>query len=297
MVISVRAEQVGAKQVEAEQLEAEQLRADTRIDNVYKQGVAQSFGHAAAAYHRLAQLQRNCAHQLFQQLRRHLPTPPLPGPILEVGCGTGFLSAEVVQQLPDCEVVITDLSADMVAFCRSNLAAMVGDRPATVKFAVVDGENIPMPEQLYSLVISSFALQWFENPIQTLKNWLSVTLPGGWVAVAFPSNHSFPEWRSACEQSGVPYTANPLPEFQTIVAAIAPAARTCHFATTWHHSEHPNPQHFFQHLKALGTGYRRDRATLTPAQWKHLWQTWQQQIPPEQAIKVSYHTVYLLLRR
>lgn len=292
MVISVRAEQVGAEQVGAEQ-----VGADTSVDNVYKQGVAQSFGHAAATYHRLAQLQRNCAHQLFQQLRRHLPTPPLPGPILEVGCGTGFLSAEVVQQLPDCEVVITDLSAEMVAFCRSNLAAMVRDRPATVKFAVVDGENIPMPEQLYSLVISSFALQWFENPIQTLKHWLSVTLPGGWVAVAFPSNHSFPEWRSACETSGVPYTANPLPDFQSVVAAIAPAARDCHFATTWHYSEHPNPQHFFQHLKAMGTSYRFQGQLLTPSQWKRLWRIWQQQVAPQQPLTVSYHTVYLLLRR
>ncbi|MGA1602977.1 MAG: methyltransferase domain-containing protein, partial [Prochlorothrix sp.] len=222
---------------------------------------------------------------------------PIPGPVLEVGCGTGFLSEKLVQCFPQSEVVLSDLAEPMLAFCRSQLAPLLADRSVPVQFHVMDGEHLDKPDRPYGLIMSSFALQWFQNPTQALQNWLNLTVPGGWIAVAFPSVYSFPEWRSACEMSGVPYTANLLPAFQAVVGAIAPLVRDCHFASTWHTSEHPHPRHFFQHLKAMGTGYRPAAASLTPTQWKHLWRTWENQVGEKQPIMVSYHVVYLIVRR
>ncbi|WP_017713819.1 methyltransferase [Prochlorothrix hollandica] len=275
--------------------------------NPYKTAVAENFGRAAATYHQQAPLQRHCAQQLIHHLTQGQGLTLPPGEILEVGCGTGFLSRQLVQQFPHHSCYLTDLAPAMVNFCREQLLAEGKDRPAPLRFGVVDGEQLPPPCQPYALIASSFALQWFENPIATIQDWLSQVTPGGCLALAFPSGHSFPEWRSACDRSHLPYTANPLPDFQTLVGTFAPLVRHCQVASEWLPCQYPQAKAFFQHLKALGTGHNRSGHHLSPQQLRHLWRTWDQSaavggqyrssFESTSQITVSYHGVYLILQR
>jgi malonyl-CoA O-methyltransferase len=254
----------------------------------YKTALAQHFGRSALAYHHQATLQRYCAQVLLGQIPAQLP----PGDLLEVGCGTGFLSQGLWQRFGDRPCCFTDLAPEMVALCQQQLSPRPGDPPP--QFQVHDGETLDPPAQPYALIASSFALQWFEQPVATVERWLSWLVPGGCVALAFPSEESFPEWRRACQRADLPYTGNALPNLQQLLSPLVPLVQDCQFSSQWFSWVYPNPQAFFQHLKALGTSYRPGPPTLSPQQWRHLWRVWAEDCPGE--VTVSYHGVFVLLR-
>ena len=112
---------------------------------------------AARAYDAHARVQRAVAERLADRIAA-LPLPPAPR-VLEIGCGTGFLTAALHQRGLGGPWLITDLAAPMVERCRARL----GTRPATT-FAVLDGEHGPRPaEAPFDLICASLAFQWFAD--------------------------------------------------------------------------------------------------------------------------------------
>src|SRR5690606_1986099 len=77
----------------------------------------------APATRRYSALARGPLRWVYRSLAR-APRPALaPGPtVLDVGTGPGSLLAELARQHPDIELIGVDISADMAAAARTNLA-------------------------------------------------------------------------------------------------------------------------------------------------------------------------------
>lgn len=270
---------------------------------ISKPDLARSFSHAAPYYHHQAQVQRYGAQKLVALLRNQGPIPS--GTILEVGCGTGFLSEGLREYWGDRPLLCTDLSPGMVAFCEQHLREKdTGSAP--LGFQVLDGETLHPgdravsafqgddPYQGYGLITSSFALQWFQDPITTLGHWLRVLHPRGWLALAFPSALSFPEWRQTCETQDLPLTLNPLPPWKAIVQTCHDWGMACHFQSEWFTETYDTVALALKHLKALGASETDRSCRLSPTQLKTLMAHW-----PTQGgrITVSYHLVFVVVER
>ena len=79
-------------------------------NGINKLQVRQHFSCHAEEYDRYARIQLTVAEQLTQQLfAEHHPQ----GKTLEVGCGTGMLSQQVLRKQPDLPLVLTDLAHGM----------------------------------------------------------------------------------------------------------------------------------------------------------------------------------------
>lgn len=168
-----------------------------------KARIASNFGRAADQYESQAQIQAWAAEQLGAWLDDlDLPT----GPVLEVGCGTGLLSRQLLSRFLTRPIQLSDLSPAMLVQCRQQVA----ERHPQLRFNCCDGEA-PLVEP-YALIASSFTIQWFEDPGRAIARWGEALLPGGCLLLAFPTAASFPEWHTACWRSGVPYTGVPLPD-------------------------------------------------------------------------------------
>jgi malonyl-CoA O-methyltransferase len=72
-------------------------------------------------------------------------------------------------------------------------------------------KGLPPELQGASLLASNFALQWLEEPAAKLQQWCAQLRPGGWLALAVPTNGSFAAWRQAAAQANVPFTGLALP--------------------------------------------------------------------------------------
>ncbi len=156
--------------------------------------IAASFGGQSASYERHAHLQKDIARILTDRL------PPC-GPqanILEIGCGTGFLTAHLLARYPDAAFVISDLSESMVTFCSDKFPAQPNCR-----FEVMDGQR-PAHDHRFDLIVSSMALQWFHNPAEALERQRALLKPGGRICYAALGPDSFPEWRQSLQATGAP---------------------------------------------------------------------------------------------
>lgn len=61
-----------------------------------------------------------------------------------------------------------------------------GDFPSKLVNIVADGDNLPFKDNSLDYVISSHVLEHFFDPIQTIKEWLRVVHPGGYVFFIVP---------------------------------------------------------------------------------------------------------------
>lgn len=95
--------------------------------------------------------------------------------VLEVGCGTGQLTAQLAAA--GAAVTAIDLGASMVAAARRRL-----DR-SRISFAVVSFEDLEAPEGSFDMIISASAFHWIDPDVKFVKS-ARLLKPGGWLALA-----------------------------------------------------------------------------------------------------------------
>lgn len=160
--------------------------------------IAEAFGRAAAGYEDHATLQRMAARRLADRIAE-LPLPRHPR-VLEIGCGTGFLTRALRERVGPATWTVSDLSPRMAARCR----AALGD-PEDAAFVALDGEDPALePGPRFDLICASLAVQWFGDLGAALARWSRLLAPGGHIAYATVAAGSLTEWCAAHEEIGRP---------------------------------------------------------------------------------------------
>ncbi|MCT0224459.1 methyltransferase domain-containing protein [Synechococcus sp. CS-1328] len=231
--------------------------------------VRQRFAVGASAYDQEAHLQRAVAWRLAHHCR-HLPL--LPGPRADLGAGTGLLSRALLEQWPSGNasprLQQIDLCPELLT--RNALANSRERRGWDLE------RGLPAAAQSAALLISSFALQWLENPAKQLEGWCHSLMPGGWLALAVPTSGSFPQWRSAAAAAAVPCTALPLPDAEALIAAAERGGLGLRHAQVLRFQRLCLDGHeALGRMRALGAGASRS-APLSAAQLRRLLRHWKQ---------------------
>lgn len=239
----------------------------TRAD--LKAQVAASFSRKAPGYEGAATVQKEAALWLEEAIFHAAKTIP-PGPVLEIGCGTGFVTERIIAACPDHPIVITDLAPGMVAACRQKMA---DSSHKDLTFQVLDGEQIP-DAPAYALMVSGFTFQWFSDLKSALCRMVSALRPGGQLVATFQGQDSFPEWRAAACRAGVPFTANPLPDPSFLAAVLEAAGCRTEMETRMFRDVHRDAGGFFRSLTAIGAGTRTGRNRASVKDLVRLVTTW-----------------------
>jgi demethylmenaquinone methyltransferase/2-methoxy-6-polyprenyl-1,4-benzoquinol methylase len=99
--------------------------------------------------------------------------------VLDVGCGTGFGTAGLL------ETVETVHALDQSAHQLSKAYAKFGRR-GPVRFYRGDAERLPFRADAFDVVWSSGSIEYWPNPVEALAECRRVTKPGGQVLVVGP---------------------------------------------------------------------------------------------------------------
>jgi trans-aconitate methyltransferase len=126
----------------------------------------------ATDYHRLAN-----PHVTWG--RRVLARLPLRGDetVLDAGCGTGRLTAELLEHLPYGRVIAVDLSANMLREARQHLEPIAGDR---VTYVQADLQTLTLDEPV-DAIFSTAALHWVLDHNLLFQHLYACLKPGGWL--------------------------------------------------------------------------------------------------------------------
>jgi SAM-dependent methyltransferase len=94
--------------------------------------------------------------------------------VLDVGCGPGALTAELVTRLGPAAVAAVDPSASFVAAARA--------RNAGVNVLQAPAERLPFPDQSFDAALAQLVVHFMSDPVAGLAEMARVTRPDGVVA-------------------------------------------------------------------------------------------------------------------
>lgn len=112
--------------------------------------IAQRFSNAQFNYHEHANVQKKVANSLIKRLLQVSTIKNYPK-ILEIGCGTGFLTNNINKHLNFNHLYLNDLYRSDLIKLNSKMSFLIGN-----------AEEIVLPSNL-DLIISSSTLQWFND--------------------------------------------------------------------------------------------------------------------------------------
>jgi malonyl-CoA O-methyltransferase len=264
-------------------------------DREVKQGIRRNFARRAQSYDRYAGMQRRMAHGLVAAVGEALARA---GRILEIGCGTGYLTGLIRQANREARLVALDLDAALVTAARRRLGPEAG-----VAWLVADGEA-PLRGE-YDLIIANATFQWFTQPGETMAALYRNLAPGGVLAFSTLGPQTFQELAESLNQAGRSLNLPALPPIPAqgfgdqetwsdrIYQAGFPQVR---LAREMAIATFPSVKEFLQALRATGATNPRP-SPFSPRLLRALMAAYQTDYGRDGAIPVSYEMIWAVAQK
>jgi len=249
----------------------------------FSQRVQRCFGRSAAAYPQQARLQAAIAARLAGLLERQAPALPA-GPRADLGAGSGLLAGAIERHLGGPPLLRLDSCPELL---QQDCGA---GAPPPQRLWDLNG-GLPADLQGASLLGSSFALQWLEQPQRQLERWCDALAPQGVLALAVPCAGSFDLWRQACGLAQVPFTGLALPEADQLIALVRGRLQLQRLQRLWFSRPNPGALAFLRQFKGIGAQASR-APRLSRGQLRQLERHWPNHIP-----KLSWEVLVLVARQ
>ncbi|OLN34047.1 malonyl-ACP O-methyltransferase BioC [Desulfosporosinus metallidurans] len=157
---------------------------------INKAQVQKNFGRNAVTYDQYAVVQKEMARELLLKIKRN---GRCFRNILEIGCGTGFLTELLAKEYPLAQITATDIAPEMIVVAREKLAVF-----SNIKYFVADGENLSMVDNVsfdssFDLIVSNAVFQWFTDYAEAFTQYYSYLEPGGYLIFSTLGTGTFKE--------------------------------------------------------------------------------------------------------
>lgn len=118
-----------------------------------------------------------------------------PAAVTDLGCGSGELTAALVQRWPEATIRGLDSSPEMIERARAH-------RSDQLSFALAGAQDFSATG--VDVLISNALLQWVPGHLALLSRWADELPKGGWLAFQVPANFDSPSHRLIRELASAP---------------------------------------------------------------------------------------------
>ena len=216
---------------------------------IYTNLIEKNFSKSAASYDKIATFQKFADDELAKKISSRIPTLVPGSKILELGCGTGFLTRRLFTLFPETEITTTDISGQMLELCKTNTNGIKVWKKHFVKCNFE--ENLPPGN--YDLIVSSLSFQWVLNLRRLAERMNVMLIPGGTVFFSMLVEPTFGTLRKSFSDLNIPY---PGPRFLTEsdIEKTFMIFNDNIFGSDLHREYYPSTIAFLKHLNAIGSG-------------------------------------------
>ena len=146
----------------------------------------------AATYHRISGPQVSWGKRVLSRVQLRGDET-----LLDAGCGTGRLTEDLLEALPNGRVVGVDLSQNMLRAAREHLAS----HAARVAFIAADLSDLPF-ERAFDGIFSTAAFHWVIDHDKLFRSLFRALKPGGWLIAQCGGGHNLARLRERAQQLG-----------------------------------------------------------------------------------------------
>ena len=147
-----------------------------------KDNIKKNFSKGSKTYDENANVQKAMIDHLVNNLPRKDYSK-----ILEIGCGTGLLTAQLIALFPNAKITALDISEGMISTCKEKLK-----NSTNIEYICADVEyNCPIDE--FDLIVSSATFQWITDLEELLKKLKSRLTFNGVLAFSTFAENTFKE--------------------------------------------------------------------------------------------------------
>ncbi|MCJ1369416.1 hypothetical protein MMC20_000627 [Loxospora ochrophaea] len=144
--------------------------------------LASAFNSSIASYERRI-------GRVTRAVATHIPSllPPLPAQpiVLDNACGTGAVAAEIARAFPTARIYATDVAPGMMDLFRAQMQSKVQWSKNVVHVSTMDGQDLHLYDSaIFDLIVMNFAIQFFPDPVQGVREIYRTLKPGGTAAIS-----------------------------------------------------------------------------------------------------------------
>jgi malonyl-CoA O-methyltransferase len=233
-----------------------------------KKRVARQFNRHVSTYDEYAVVQKRMAQRMMKTLSKRSVKAER---ILEIGCGTGYLTQLLAERYPSARITAVDLAENMVQAARERLGHL-----ATIRFLIGDAETMEWDET-FDLIVSNATVQWFGAPEHSFRTLSDHLQPGGWIVFSTFGPDTFQELHQQFREvehalrlpSGMHGLRLRSPAEWEIILRDAGLADVESIVCS-HRMEYPDCYAFLQSIKQTGASYSVSSAVSLSAQHRLL---------------------------
>ncbi len=253
--------------------------------------VSLNFSRAAPTYGQAAEFQRFAAESLAEFLPHAAAYGKAPRRILEIGCGTGFLTGLIFGRFPRAEFLVTDISGRMLDACMEANREVMASKRINARFQLCDAAR-QIPGGPFDLVVSGLAFQWMPDLGRTLDAVRSSMAGGGILAFSTLAAGTFLNLRRAFDEHHVKF---PGPDFldKREIRRLCSGFSSCRISCGPHEYQYPSLTEFLRQLRRIGAVNATGRPVPT-AKMRRIIRSYQESFPSGDLKPFS--TAYELVR-
>lgn len=260
-----------------------------------KQGIRRNFARRAATYDAHAWVQRRMADELLQCTG---PAVSRARNILEIGCGTGYLTQKLRHLNPEAFLVAVDLDEALIREARRKLP-----RDPGIGWLVADGETLTRGH--FDLIISNSTFQWFTEPQDTLKRYQECLTPRGCLAFTAMGPATFRELAASLKDAARRLNRETTPEVvaekflgesdwhRLLAEAGFAEVRVTHASYI---VDFPSVREFLASLQATGATNPEPRP-LPPRLFQAMLAVYQARFAKNGTVPVTYELIFAVARK
>ena len=206
--------------------------------------VKNNFSKSVNSYDANAMFQLYSSNELIEFVKEKIDFEPKK--ILEIGCGTGFLTEKILSLFPNAEITACDISEDMIFRCMEKMENISED--ANIKYLVCDAQK-DLPNEEFDLIISGLTIQWFN-----LKLFLGQLKNSPRIIFSTLTNKTFQNLRGLFDNNRIEFTGPKLLSYEKLNSICEEFATEIELKKIIYNEEYKNIIQMLKNIQLTGTG-------------------------------------------
>lgn len=248
-----------------------------------KKAVRDGFTGCYGTYTTEAVVQQDIALHLTALLDKHILEKPKQA--VEVGCGSGFLTEQLLERFPTASWLLNDIAPSSNDYV---MAVAQQNQALDATFELGDAEVMEFSKGI-DLFASSSAVQWFTDLEGFLKRLSEAMNEGGTIAISTFGPNNLTEVRELTG-NGLPYLS--LEEFRTAVGRYFDIVECTEEQTVIYFDE---PVEVLRHIKQTGVN-GAFRQCWTKGKLTRFAEGYQK-FHSDKGYSLTYHPMYVVARK